>query len=181
MLTDKSLINDIITNKSSLGFERLYDRYASKTYSTCFYYVKNEAEAQDLTQEIFIKLYIQLERFNGDSKFSTWFYSFCRNFCLNYLRSKRVMANLDDSIFFLEDESDTIDLYIDGYSTNRSEMVYEAMKSLSEKDISILNLKYKQNYSVKEIASIVNIGESAVKMRLKRAKSRLASQLPIAV
>ena len=83
--TDEDLINAIVQNNDTLLFEVLYDRYATLVYNKCFSFAKNEDEAKDLTQDVFLKLFIKLASFKGKSKFSTWLYAFTYNHCVNYV------------------------------------------------------------------------------------------------
>lgn len=74
LLTDEDLVSRIAKTNNSILFGVLYDRYSNKVYNKCIGFVKNEEEAKDLTQDIFLKLFIKLSSFKGQSKFSTWRY-----------------------------------------------------------------------------------------------------------
>ena len=63
----------------------LYDKYAMMVYNKCFGFAKDADEAKDLTQDVFLKLFVKLASFKEKSKFSTWLYAFTYNHCVNYV------------------------------------------------------------------------------------------------
>src|SRR5690606_9571887 len=67
-------------------FGVLYDRHAPKVYNKCLGILKDPVEAQDLTHDIFVHLFVKLRTFTGNSKFTTWLYSLTYNFCINYIQ-----------------------------------------------------------------------------------------------
>uniref|UniRef100_UPI003C6D3DB5 RNA polymerase sigma factor n=1 Tax=Maribacter arcticus TaxID=561365 RepID=UPI003C6D3DB5 len=87
--TDAELIEQIVKNKDALLFGELYDRYSKLVYNKCLGFAKSNKEAEDLTQDVFLMLYVKLGSFKGTSKFSTWLYSFTYNFCVNYVNRNK--------------------------------------------------------------------------------------------
>ena len=85
-ISDEDLIKQITETNNTQLFSVLYDRYASLVYNKCYGFSKSKEEAQDLTHDVFIKLFVKLRTFKGNSKFSTWLYSFTYNFCVNYVQ-----------------------------------------------------------------------------------------------
>ena len=84
-LSDEDLVKNIVSSNDTLLFEVLYDRFAQLVYNKCLGFSKSTDEAQDLTQDIFLKLFVKLSTFKGKSKFSTWLYAFTYNHCVNYV------------------------------------------------------------------------------------------------
>lgn len=82
-ISDEELVSQIASSSDSQSFAILYDRYSNTVYNKCLSFVKSKEEAQDITHDIFIKLYFKLSSFKGNAKFSTWLYSFTYNFCVN--------------------------------------------------------------------------------------------------
>ena len=76
----------IVEKKRHDDFGILYDRYAEKVYHNCISFVKDVDLAQDLAHDVFLKTFLNLAKFEGKSKFSTWLYSLTYNFCIDYLR-----------------------------------------------------------------------------------------------
>ena len=72
----------------------LYNRYSGKVFSKCISLLKDEQLADDATQDIFLKIYLNLAKFSGKSKFSTWVYSITYNYCIDYIRRKKKERNI---------------------------------------------------------------------------------------
>ncbi len=173
-LSDEELVKSIVCTKESVLFAELYDRYASIVYNKCLSFAKSKVEAEDLTHDIFIKLYMKLNTFRGTSKFSTWLYSFTYNFCVNYVqrntykKKEQVFENvLNDSS---SDEDEILDSEILQLKTEKLKKI---LSKIDPKDKMILLLKYQDELSIKELQVVLEISESAVKMRLKRAKEKV--------
>jgi len=173
-LSDEELVSSIIKTKDSLLFAQLYDRYAPLVYNKCLGFAKNKVEAEDLTHDIFIKLFIKLKSFKGNSKFSTWLYSFTYNFCVNYIQRNayKKKEKVDDEIVqrnaSIEDEISDDDIF-----QLKAEKLQKVLEIIEPSDKMILLMKYQDDLSIKEIVAALGIGESAVKMRLKRAKEKV--------
>lgn len=172
-LTDEDLVKAIVSTNDTLLFEILYDRYSRLVFNKCYGFAKDEDEAKDLTQDVFLKLFVKLASFKGDSKFSTWLYAFTYNHCVNYVTrntAKKIEKQSVDyadieNISDVEDESDFLTMKVD--------KLQAALELISPDEKMILLLKYQEFLSIKEIENVFGIGESAVKMRIKRAKDRL--------
>ena len=173
-LTDEELVKRIVANNNPMLFGKLYDRYAKMVYNKCYGFAKSQDEAEDLTQDAFLQLFIKLKMFKGKSKFSTWLYSFTYNFCVNYVNrnKQRKMSDksipVEDSEYKLSAEVPDEDLF-----ELKTKKLEKALNLISAEDKSLLLLKYQDGASIKELTSLMELGESAVKMRLKRAKERL--------
>jgi RNA polymerase sigma-70 factor (ECF subfamily) len=173
ILTDEALITEFKNTQSTALFGEVYDRFSKMVYNKCYSFVRNEDEAKDLTQDIFLKLYTKIDSFKGNAKFSTWLYSFTYNYCINYVtRNKNKKYEQRYSTFYeyehIEDDAkhDTID--------NFNEKFNYALSQISPQEKSILILKYQENISVKKLEELLGIKSSAVKMRVKRARERFA-------
>lgn len=163
------------TNNTQL-FAILYDRYVSVVYNKCYGFSKNKEEAQDLTHDVFIRLFVKLHLFKGKSRFSTWLYSFTYNFCVNYVqrnsnKKKERVTVVTDQI--KDDDIGKIDIDDAKLLELKSEKLAIALEKIDVSDKTILLMKYQDDMSIKEIKDALEIGESAVKMRLKRAKQKV--------
>jgi RNA polymerase sigma-70 factor (ECF subfamily) len=174
-LSDEELVQAIVSSNDTLLFAILYDRYARVVYNKCVGFSKSSDEAEDLTQDIFLKLFVKLSSFKGKSKFSTWLYAFTYNHCVNYvnrntakkIEKKSVDAtNIQDTGYTIEDSDADINKL-------KVSKLKEALELISPEERMILLLKYQDGLSIKELTGILNVGESAVKMRIKRAKEKL--------
>lgn len=173
-LSDEELVKQIVADNDPMLFGKLYDRYVQMVYNKCYGFAKSADEAEDLTQDVFLQLFIKLRTFKGKSKFSTWLYSFTYNFCINYvnrnkqLKIRNKSVQVEDSEHKLTEEVPDESLF-----EMKADKLKKCLDIISAEDKSILLLKYQDGASVKELVTLMDIGESAVKMRLKRAKERL--------
>ena len=172
-MTDEELVSKIVCSNDTKLFGILYDRFSKNIYNKCYSFVNNEDEAKDLTQDIFLKLFVKLSSFKGNSKFSTWVYSFTYNYCVNYVtRSpiKKHEVRLTDT-YKIDNYSEEMEVNEDDYSSAK---LNSALEKISEDDRSILILKYQQDFTIKKLEVLMGLSSSAVKMRIKRARERLA-------
>ena len=167
-----------ILNGEKLLLEVIYDRYGKKAFHRCLSIVKDREIAQDLSHDIMIKVFTSLDKFKGTSDFSFWVYSIAYNHCMDYLKKKKK---------FRTDSYDTV--VIEHVSTAEIELENKVLKDLQLDQLNvlfqelkddekmILMMRYQDGMSVKQISSTLGIGESAIKMRLKRGRDRLAELL----
>lgn len=152
-------------------FGILYDRYAEKVYHKCISFVKDVDLAQDLAHDVFLKTFLNLAKFEGKSKFSTWLYSLTYNFCIDYLRKhNKTMVNSDEVLVNIPDDDD--EKNEKELLSIASERLQDVLELIPADDKMILLMKYQDDLSVKEIQGALDLSESAVKMRVKRAKAK---------
>jgi RNA polymerase sigma-70 factor (ECF subfamily) len=169
------------------AFGKLVEKYTSFVYRTVFYDIKNRQDAEDISQEVFIKAYKALSTFRSDSEFSTWIYRICKNTVYDYIRktsreksitiSEMSSGDENDRSYEIPDESGKYDpekLYI---SKETSKAVNDAISSLSEEHRSIIIMRDFEGYSYFEIAEILSIEEGTVKSRISRARKMLKKKL----
>lgn len=171
--SDEELVSNIVKNNDTLLFEVLYDRFAHLVYNKCYGFAKDEDEAKDLTQDVFLKLFVKLASFKGKSKFSTWLYAFTYNHCVNYVTRNTAKKFEKQSVDYADIENISEEPNEEEFNDMRLDKLKKALELVSPDEKMILLLKYQDNLSIKEIESVLDIGESAVKMRIKRAKDKL--------
>ncbi|SFR92576.1 RNA polymerase sigma factor [Maribacter stanieri] len=171
--TDLELIEQIVSKNDSMLFGVLYDRYSKLVYNKCLGFAKSNKEAEDLTQDIFLMLFVKLGSFKGTSKFSTWLYSFTYNFCVNYVNRNKERKINDNSVKFDNQEDVPIDVTDNLLLQMQVDKLKKALELLDPEDKSILLLKYQDGASIKELEDILDLKSSAIKMRLKRAKVKV--------
>ena len=171
-MKDTEVIQTYLEYQASICFNILYERYSPKIFAKCITLLKDEGLAQDATQEIFIKIFTNLTKFGGKSSFSTWVYSITYNFCIDFIRKKKKLQNV-----FSEDIEKAPDIEDDGISDKELleleiSLLKRVLDDLPLGDRVILLMKYQDGTSIKEIAETLDKTESAVKMKIKRAKER---------
>jgi len=173
-LSDEELVKQIVADNDPMLFGKLYDRYVKMVYNKCYGFAKSADEAEDLTQDVFLQLFIKLRTFKGKSKFSTWLYSFTYNFCVNYVNRNKQLKIRDKSVQVESSEYKlTEEVPDESLFEMKADKLKKCLEIISAEERSILLLKYQDGASIKELVNLLDIGESAVKMRLKRAKERL--------
>lgn len=174
-IEDEQLVAKIVATNNTHLFAVLYDRYSEIIFNKCLSFTHEVEEAQDLTHDIFINLFLKLKTYKGKSKFSTWLYSFTYNFCVNYVQ--RSLNKRQDKFVKtgeLPYESDDYQEILDeNIYQLKSRKLEKALKKIEVNDKMILLMRYQDDFSIKEIQEVLDIGSSAVKMRLNRAKGRL--------
>lgn len=172
-LTNEELVTQIIKTKNDILFGVLYERHSHVVYNKCYGFTKTKAEAQDLAQDVFVKLFQKLSSFKGQSKFSTWLYSFTYNMCVDHV-NKNVIKTVSNSNLEQEDLSH-LQIETEDYSLFqlREDTLKKALEEITPEDKMMLLLKYQDDFSIKDIMAVLEISEGAVKMRLKRAKARI--------
>lgn len=170
-MSDEDVIKEYLATQNSAYFDILYKRYSGKIFGKCISLLKEEARAADATQEIFMKILLNLSKFSGKSKFSTWIYSITYNFCIDVIRrAKKDPSLLVDDIETKHDVVDDIeDTYLLELKVSRLKVVLEEIPTM---DKSFLLMKYQDDMSIREISEITKKSESAVKMKIKRAKQK---------
>jgi len=173
-LSDEEVISLYLKSRSSSYFTMLYSRYSGKVYSKCISLLKDEQLSDDATQDIFLKIYLNLAKFSGKSKFSTWVYSITYNYCIDYIRRKKKERNI-----FSEDIENVGEPLEDVNDSELLEIEVSRLKKVLNiipvGDRAVLLMKYQDDMSIRDIAGVLEKSESAIKMKIKRAKHKAKS------
>lgn len=169
--SDEEIILLIINSGNQELFELIYLRYFKKVRDKCFSFLKDSKLSEEFANDILTKAYEKIHGFKGNSSFSSWLYSITYNYCIDYLRVKKKLHypewNSNHEIPEIIDESET----------DFEEASYENLLTIFElihpEEKVLLLMKYQDNLPMKSIAKTLRISEDAVKMRLKRARSRV--------
>jgi RNA polymerase sigma factor (sigma-70 family) len=170
-IPDAELVRLYLNTQRQDYFSMIYNRYANKVYAKCLSMLKNEEWAIDACQDIFMKIFMNLAKFEEKSQFSTWIYSITFNYCIDSLRKNKK----ENEVFGYEKEikDDTSDVQEDAEIFEmEAQKLEKVMEMIPGEDKAILIMKYEQSMSIKEISEILDKTESAVKMKIKRAKEK---------
>jgi len=155
------------------AFGELVTRYQTGVFNVCYRMTDERREAEDLTQETFLRVYSRLDMFDLEREFGPWVRRAAANLCLNHLESQKVTAQFNeerDAGESLQPES-AIEL------RERSEQIRAALMSLPANYRAVVELRHYQELSYDEIANELNIPLSDVKSHLFRARKLLAEKL----
>lgn len=155
--------------EQSLVFTDLYHLHAPRILKMCLAYTDDEAQAQDLLQETFIKVWQHLPEFRGDAKISTWIYRIAINTCLTHIRSKKkfVYQILPSSFEPVYDS--TFD-----EKEQQLNQLYKAIHRLPEADRLIISMVLEE-LPYDEIAEVMNIKEGNLRVKIHRIKQQLTT------
>ena len=167
--SDKELI-DLITEKGETdAVGVLYDRYVKVVFNKVLITFGHIEDSEDITHDIFLKIFLRLKTFKGHSAFSTWVYSVTNHHIIDVIRAAKNKNRYDhetDMASLPEEPEDEQLLMID------SSILKPIMEQLDEEERMILMLKYNDEMSVKGIMEVFKIKESTAKMRISRAKQK---------
>ena len=155
------------------AFRALYEAYKDKVYSICLYFFHGDtAEASDVTQEVFLKLFAGIASFHGEAGFSTWLYRLVKNACLDASRRRVARARIADSpgMALPSPEDDLL-------NSQAAKAVQQAVSALPAKFRLPILLRYFSDFSYEEMSTTLNCSMGTVASRLNRGHKMLAKLL----
>ncbi|MEO0897381.1 MAG: sigma-70 family RNA polymerase sigma factor [Bacteroidota bacterium] len=178
-LTDEQLVLDYQASTDPMYVGELYQRYTHMVFLVCMKYVKNEAEAEDLSMQIFEKLMIDLERYEIRS-FKFWLHRVTKNHCLAFLDKKRKQREKSEAYGSEQDQIDEI-IPRGLLEMEEKEEVLEhlehAITKLKDEQRSCIELFYLQKKSYHEVAELTGFSLKQVKSYIQNGKRNLKNHL----
>jgi RNA polymerase sigma-70 factor (ECF subfamily) len=177
-LTDTEIINRVLKGDRQC-FSELVTRYQNYVFSLVLRFTENREDAEEISQDVFVKTYRSLADFRGDSKFSTWLYTIARTTCITFLRKKKLeTTSIDNENTLLQLESKESSFKANVVEQkSRAAMVNEAIQLLTPDDAQIITLFYKAEQSLEEIGKILGMEPNTIKVKLHRARQRLKKKM----
>jgi len=176
--SDIEIISRVLKGEQQ-AYAELVKRYQNYVFTLTLRFTKSREDAEEVSQDIFVKAYRSLADFRGESKFSTWLYTIVNTTCITFLRKRRLdVQSLDNEKVF-----ETVESQDSGLNANqverksRANMVNRSISMLSYDDSEILTLFYKAEQSLEEISQILGLEQNTVKVRLHRARQRLKTMM----
>jgi RNA polymerase sigma factor (sigma-70 family) len=175
---DTEIIRRILQGEQAL-FAQLVERYKQYVFTLVLRFTDNREDAEEVSQDVFVKAYRSLADFRGEAKFSTWLYTVVRTSCITFLRKKKLpVTSLDNERTLIQLESRE-----SGFNANAIEqkskyaMVNAAIQLLSPDDAQLITLFYKGEQTLEEIGRIMGLDPNTVKVKLHRARHRLKEKI----
>jgi len=172
-----------LVEKSAKGdidaFETLIQSHQKKVYNIALRMTKNPEDAQELSQDTFVRAFIAIKKFRGDSSFATWLYRITMNVCTDFLRkrNKAVVVSIEQSVY---ENQQTMQLADNepgpdeiSEKNQLKKLVREAMDLLPPEHRQVLILRDLLDMTYKDIAHTLNINEGTIKSRINRARESL--------
>lgn len=165
---DKTLAGDL----NAYGL--LVQKHEKVAFTLAKRILKNKEEAEEATQDAFLKAYQSLSSFKGNSKFTTWLYKIIYNEALGRIRKNKETTIELDSVCEISSDTTT---YLDGLRTlqllERRSLIQKGLEALKPKEAAALTLFYLEEQSIKEIEVIMNLSSSNIKILLHRGRKSL--------
>ena len=182
MINETELIEQLKQGDET-AFKTIVEQWKDMVYNTILGIVQNETEAEDLAQDVFIKVFEKISTFKGDSKFSTWLYRIATTTALDHLRSKKRKKRFGflQSLGGGNDEKESIpDFNHPGVSLDNKEraaVLFKAIESLPENQKTAYTLHKLEGLSYRDVSEVLNTTVSAVESLMSRANQNLRKEL----
>lgn len=175
-MTDKEIIALLNEGDSQKAFEELVHSYSERLYWHIRHLVQNHDDADDLVQEVFVKVWTSLPSFRGDSQIFTWLWRIATNEAINFLRKQKIraMVTFDDFEDAMSRKIDN-DAYFDGNEAQR--LLMKAVTRLPSRQQTIFIMRWFEELKNDEIAQILGLSTGAVKASYHFACEKLKSEL----
>jgi RNA polymerase sigma-70 factor (ECF subfamily) len=184
--TDEALMARVAHGRHD-AFEVLLTRYEGAVTTFCYSFVRDFSLAEDLAQETFLRVFRSAKRYRPQAKFSTWLYKIAANLCINALKKGKLRQalSLDAPVGMDEDGAKILEKFAgdDPQPVNEVQnrelqgIIRAAIDRLPEEQRTTLIMVEYHHLSYKEIADILDVTVSAIKMRIKRARENLRETL----
>jgi RNA polymerase sigma-70 factor (ECF subfamily) len=169
---------------SPVSFKDIIDTYQKQVYNLAYQYVQQSEDAEEITQDVFLKVYDSMDAFKGQAQLKTWIYRITVNTCLDHLKSKRFKLFKLLFASSLQTESDTLQQSINFYHPQQQLENKEGLARLlqaihqlpPQQKIVVLLLKVEQ-LSQQETAEIMQLSTKAIESLFQRAKKNLEKKL----
>ena len=176
MTTNEQIIINKIISGDTNAFSVLVEQYKDLVFTLAFRMLKNREEAEEVAQDSFLKVYRSLQKFKGDSKFSTWIYKVTYNSCLDRIKKNKKYYNHVPIDEFTTHQIKTIDNALDKLENEERELaIQNCINLLSSEESFLITLYYFEDQSLDEISKIVGLTPNNVKVKLFRIRKKLAS------
>lgn len=160
------------------AWEEIVDAYGERIYNLCLRFASTPAEAEDLTQDVFVKLYGHLHQYRGDVPLVAWALRLSRNLCIDHYRHHRLRKQsetMSDEV--LRQMPSAEDPQSDVQARERRRLVHRTLADMPEDLATVVLLRDFQGWSYDELAGYLEVPLGTVKSRLNRARRELVSRL----
>ncbi len=180
-LNQESILIERVKAGDLRHFRLLFEKNKEQVYRICLRYMKNPDDAMDCVQETFIKAYQSIDRFRGESSFSSWLIRIAINYCLNQTRNVNTRKRLDTEyeeeiqlnfkLFEFPDPDSTL------LKNELREKIKEVLNECSDRERMIFVMKHFEDYKINEISQMFGISDGTVKSTLFKTVRKLRKKL----
>lgn len=166
------IIHRILEGETSL-YEYFLDKYSQQVFILIVRIVENQEDAEELTQDTFLKAFEHLSSFKAESSFSTWIYRIAYNTAISATRKKKHELSLMDDAVLANISDQQVDDMLSDENEERIRKLTEAIKKLDAEERALITLFYNEEKPVSEAALILGLTESNAKVKLHRIRKKL--------
>ncbi|TAJ14367.1 sigma-70 family RNA polymerase sigma factor [Marinilabiliaceae bacterium JC017] len=160
------------------AYAQLIDKYQNMVYSLAYNIVKHKEDAEEIAQDAFFKAYRSLDKFKGDSEFSTWLYRIVHNTAISKLRVRKPAASDLDSKDVLQYEMHNTEANLNRLEVKERKLILKKALNRLKEDVSFLMIMYYyKELSIEEIATQTGLSASNVKVKIHRGRKHLYEEL----
>lgn len=160
-----------------LAYKELINRHKDYAYTVAYRILNSREDAEEIAQDAFLQVFKNINTFNFEAKFTTWFYRIVFNAALMQKRKNRIFTEDVTESSQASLVSNLSDASEDIRRNERQNAIRQAMQQLSADDVLLITLFYLQEQSLEEIATIIKISAETAKVKIHRARKRLAEEM----
>lgn len=169
---EKHIIQQILNGETAL-YEFFLNTYGQQVFTLIVRIVSNQEDAEELTQDTFLKAFRHLESFKGNSSFSTWIYSIAYHTAISSARKKKYDTFAMDDTLLANISDQQVDEALDDESEERIAKLNGTLKRLDMEERALIDLYYYEEKPLSEIALILGLTESNAKVKLYRTRKKI--------
>jgi RNA polymerase sigma-70 factor (ECF subfamily) len=177
-ISDEVYIKRVLSGDGR-AFSCLVDRHKAMVFTISLRITGHREEAEEVAQDVFLKMYQALNTFKGSSKFSTWLYSIAYNMAISHVRKSRPdYVPLSDVEYKMSDEHDEVIIFDDENDDSRRQIALShALNRLKQEELLLINMYYTQQMSIEQMSEITKLSASNVKVKLFRIRKKLSEEM----
>jgi RNA polymerase sigma-70 factor, ECF subfamily len=176
MTNEEQILIENVQRGEVAAFQELVEKYKQKVFYMALDMTGNHHDAEDLSQEVFMKVFTAIKDFRGEAKLSSWLYRIAMNTCIDKTRRKHLkLVDIDDRVYEQATPGKNPEQLLQDRATQ--DQIEQALQKLPPRQRSIFVMRHYNELMLKEIAEALGISEGTVKAQLFRAIQRLQKEL----
>ena len=171
-------------NTINQDFDHIYREHSSLVYNLCLNYLQNSHDAEEVAQDVFMKVHSKLDGFRAESELKTWIYRITINHCYDFIKAKKRQKRFGFHLFIHTDVKEDSEVFsgfdhpgVQLENKEGMERIFKCINRLPERQKTALLLKTMDGLSQKELADVMGQSEKAVESLLSRARANLKTEL----
>ncbi|MEA3504921.1 MAG: sigma-70 family RNA polymerase sigma factor [Bacteroidota bacterium] len=181
-LSNDNIYIEKVLNGDRSAFSFLINNYKDMVYTIVLKIVRSREDAEEIAQDVFLKAFQSLSTFRKESRFSTWIYRIAYNMAIFKTRQKRVVVEAIDENIIENYSVDNIHENVFALDADeKRKLIDVVLDNLPEDECLLITLYYKEECTVNDVAEILNLTQSNVKVKLHRTRKKLSQKLNVLI